>query len=90
MFDEFGHNEEAIAAYEDMFASFDIACGRPDARNGRKSAQQQGRQRSAELGRSREAIEAYDEMLARFGAAAEPALREQVARALVKQRGCAS
>ena len=33
------------------------------------------------LGRGEEAVAAYDDLLARFGAAAEPALRERVARA---------
>ena len=35
--------------------------------------------------RSEEAIAVYDEVLARFGDATEPALREQVAKALVNK-----
>ena len=37
------------------------------------------------LERSADEIAVYDEVVARFGAAAEPALREQVARALVNK-----
>ena len=54
------------------------------ARAGRQGAGQQGRQagRAGPLGG---AVAAYDEVVARFGDAAEPALREQVARALVNK-----
>ena len=39
------------------------------------------------LGRDQEAITAYAEVVDRFGAASEPALREQVARALINKGG---
>ena len=41
--------------------------------------------RSATLDRSEEALGVYDEVVARYGDAPEPALREQVARALVNK-----
>ena len=41
--------------------------------------------RWAQLGRSEEAVAVYDQVVARFGEATEPALREQVAKALVNK-----
>jgi len=43
-----------------------------------------------EEGKGTEAIATYDEVVRRFGEAAEPALREQVARALDKNRAALS
>ena len=54
------------------------------ARAGRQGAGQQGRHARGAR-RSEEAVGVYDEVVARFGDATEPALREQVARALVNK-----
>ena len=78
-------SEEAIAAYEESDDSVRQRLRARVARAGRHGASQQGHY-VRPLESSEDEIEAYDQVIARFSNASEPALREQVVKALAYKR----
>ena len=77
-----GHDEEAIAVYDHVIARVLRECsGASAARSGGQRAGRQGGH-FGQLGRTQQGIALYDDVIVRFGSATEPALREQVAKAL--------